>query len=156
MTRINVIPVEELADQHVMAEYRELTMVNASLRRTLLSKRGFSLDRIPQTYTLNAGHVTFFYDKGLFLRHRYESLVEELRRRKYNVNPAERTVDWSVFCQYTESLNRNWKPSKADQAINVERLIIRMEQKVSWYRYYGVAIDGDFVKKMKEKYLGLL
>lgn len=27
MTRINLIPVEELTDQHLMAEYRELPMI---------------------------------------------------------------------------------------------------------------------------------
>ena len=52
MTRINIIPVSELYDQHLIAEYREITMVPAALDRTLKSK-------IAQQYTLNKGHVYF-------------------------------------------------------------------------------------------------
>ena len=38
MTRINIIPTTELADQHLVAEYRELFMVGSALQRTLKSK----------------------------------------------------------------------------------------------------------------------
>ena len=38
MTRINIIPTQELADQHLVAEYRELFMVGSALQRTLKSK----------------------------------------------------------------------------------------------------------------------
>lgn len=155
MTRINCIPVEELADQHLMAEYRELPMINASLRRSLLSKSQAGMKTIPAEYTLNAGHVKFFYNKGLFLRNRYEELIAELKRRKYNVNPAERSVDWSVFCMYDKSLNANWVPKLRDQRINVERLILRLEDKVSWYKHHRKPIDNEFVRNMKEKYIGL-
>ena len=40
MTRINVIPVDQLTDQHLVAEYREMLMVPASLKRSLGSKNG--------------------------------------------------------------------------------------------------------------------
>jgi deoxyribonuclease (pyrimidine dimer) len=53
MTRINIIPVEELMDQHLVAEYREITMVPASLARTLLPKTGLEYKKIPKSYTLN-------------------------------------------------------------------------------------------------------
>ena len=36
MTRINIIPTEELADQHLVAEYRELFMVGSALQRLSL------------------------------------------------------------------------------------------------------------------------
>ena len=62
MTRINAVHPTVLTDQHLMAEYRELTMVMGSLKRSLNSKNG--LPPIPEKYTLNAGHVTFFYNKG--------------------------------------------------------------------------------------------
>ena len=67
MTRINIVPVKELMDQHLIAEYREITMVPASLSRTLASKKGLDYSKIPKNYTLNRGHVYFFYDKGLYL-----------------------------------------------------------------------------------------
>jgi len=37
MTRINIIPTEELADQHLVAEYREMFMVGSALQRSLKS-----------------------------------------------------------------------------------------------------------------------
>ena len=71
MTRINIIPVQELFDQHLIAEYREITMVPAALNRTLKSKGGLDLSKISSNYTLNKGHVYFFYDKGKYLYKRY-------------------------------------------------------------------------------------
>ena len=53
MTRINIIPVQELYDQHLIAEYREITMVPAALKRTLKSKAGLNYSKIPNNYTLN-------------------------------------------------------------------------------------------------------
>ncbi len=46
MTRINIIPVKELYDQHLIAEYREITMVPAALNRTLRSKNGLEKSKI--------------------------------------------------------------------------------------------------------------
>ena len=72
MTRINIIPVSELTDQHLIAEYREITMVPAALMRTLNSKSGLNKQKIGNKFTLNKGHVYFFYDKGLYLYNRYK------------------------------------------------------------------------------------
>jgi len=35
VTRINLVPTEELSDQHLVAEYREIFMVGSSLQRSL-------------------------------------------------------------------------------------------------------------------------
>ena len=37
MTRINLVPITELSDQHLVAEYREIFMVGPSLQRSLKS-----------------------------------------------------------------------------------------------------------------------
>ena len=87
MTRINVIDPIELTDQHLMAEYRELPMVMGSLKRTLASKTGFNPKKVPPKFTLNSGHVYFFYDKGKFLERRYSALIAELVRRGYSLDP---------------------------------------------------------------------
>ena len=75
MTRINIVPTEELSDQHLVAEYREIFMVGSSLQRSLKSpnwpKKKISL---PETFTLNAGHVSFFYNKGSFVNNQHEYL----------------------------------------------------------------------------------
>ena len=46
MTRINIIEPSELTDQHLIAEYREITMVPGSLKRTLVSKSGYQEKKV--------------------------------------------------------------------------------------------------------------
>ena len=83
MTRINLIEPNELTDQHLIAEYREITMVPAALKRTLNSKIGLRKDKISKKYTLNTGHVYFFYDKGLYLNKRYDEIIAEMKQRGF-------------------------------------------------------------------------
>ena len=68
MTRINLINPGELSDQHLVAEYREIFMVGSSLQRSMKSKSwSKTINNIPKNFTLNKGHVTFFYNKGKYL-----------------------------------------------------------------------------------------
>jgi deoxyribonuclease (pyrimidine dimer) len=85
MTRINVVPVEELSQQHLVAEYREITRLPGNLKKSLDRKgKPFNLLEIPPEYVLGPGHVKFFYDKMSFLQKRFESLVTEMLKRGYN------------------------------------------------------------------------
>lgn len=52
MTRINLIPVQELTNKHLIAEKHEITRVFA------LAKNSKS-PKIPNTYRTGTGHVTF-------------------------------------------------------------------------------------------------
>lgn len=136
MTRINVIDPTVLTDQHLMAEYRELPMVMGSLRRSLKSKNG--LHKIPDRYTLNAGHVKFFYPLGKFLERRYDALVQELTVRGYSIDPLSRSVDFAVF--YDNGLYSDWSPDVQSLQVNVDRVRQRILQKPDWYRYHGKKI----------------
>lgn len=80
MTRINLIPVEELTNKHLIAEKHEITRVFA------LAKNSKTNVKIPDTYTMGKGHVTFFYNKIKFVIQRYETLCNEVRRRDFNCN----------------------------------------------------------------------
>ena len=131
MTRINVIPVDQLTDQHLVAEYREMLMVPASLKRSLGSKNGMDKKRIPNQYTLNTGHVYFFYDKGKFLKERYDSLVNEMKKRGMKPDP-NRTFPTKVFKD--NDLYNSWKVTDRAVQINNERIIERINQKPDWYR----------------------
>ena len=137
MTRVNLVPPKELMDQHLLAEWRELKMVPASLRRSL---RGYSIDeilrRIPPKFTLGRGHVTFFYDKLLYLHRRYDYLVKELIARNFNL---EYTGD---FHKFTEDLpdefsNTLWIPNSVDIEVSRNRIKEKIALKPDWYRYYG-------------------
>jgi len=64
MTRINLIDPKYLCDQHLIAEIKEINQLSGSFRKSLSSKNGIDLNKISTTFTLNTGHVYFFYDKG--------------------------------------------------------------------------------------------
>ena len=132
MTRINIVPTQELSDQHLVAEYREIFMVGSALARTLKSpNRDKSLSSIPEKFTLNTGHVKFFYNKGEYLHKRYIALQEEMKARGMNPDPDR------VFKreQWPDELYNDWTPSEQEQAILRERLQERIDQKPDWYRW---------------------
>jgi deoxyribonuclease (pyrimidine dimer) len=126
MTRINVIPVSDLTDQHLMAEYRELPMVHAAARRSNPSKYVSSTK-----YTLNKGHVMFFYNKKKFLLNRWFELIEELYKRGYDIDPTSRVVDWTTLDKFEQI---DWTPDEHAISINLERIQERIAQKPDWYR----------------------
>ena len=131
MTRINIVPVTELMDQHLIAEYREITMVPASLKRTLLSKTGLDLRKIPNSYTLNKGHVYFFYNKGKYLANRYQLLVDEMKERGFNPD-RNRKFPTDIFKD--NELFNNWTPSQHEYDIIRKRIEQKIHQNAGWYR----------------------
>jgi len=135
LTRINIIPVEELTDQHLMAEYREIFMIGSSLQRSLNSKN-WDIKRIPKNFTLNKGHVLFFYDKGKYLFKRYDEIREELKKRNFKLDDHRHFKTSQFPIEYFN----DWKPTVEDQKIIRQRIEERILQKPEWYRHYGVSI----------------
>ena len=131
MTRINLIAVNKLTDQHLIAEYREITMIPAALKRTINSSKGLKLNKIPQHFTLNTGHVYFFYDKGKYLFKRYNLLINEMKKRGFNPDP-NRQFPVQIFIDY--NLFNDWKPSLTDLKIIKKRIRFKINQKPNWYR----------------------
>ena len=94
MTRINAdIDPKLLKRMHLLAELREITMIPAALSRSLMtSSKLIVLSRIPKKFTLNTGHVKFFYNKLEFLKNRFDRLADEMERRGYNPDRNRRTA----------------------------------------------------------------
>jgi len=135
LTRINILPVEELTDQHLMAEYREIFMIGSALQKSLSSPK-WDKKRIPKKLTLGTGHVMFFYDKGKYLCNRYEQIKNELTNRNFNLDKT-RTFKVSQFP--TEYYN-DWESTDRDRAILRERIEERIQQKPKWYRHNGKSL----------------
>ena len=132
MTRINIINPKELTDQHLIAEYREIFMVGSSLQRSLKSKNWEkTLANIPKKYTLNKGHVTFFYNKGKYLYKRYELLIEEMKNRGMNPD-SERKFKTE---QWPDELFNDWEPEPDDYNVIRARIKEKIEMKPDWYRF---------------------
>ena len=109
MTRINVVPVTELCDQHLFAEFRELSRIP----NTLVSGK-ISPDSAPLEYTLGKGHVKWAANHLAWLYNRYLVLFDECRERgysvtwKWNSQASEMFPDlWNDYTPTQEALNLN-------------------------------------------------
>lgn len=129
MTRINVIPVEQLTDQHLMAEYRELPMVLSAARRS--DPRNYQASN---RYTLNQGHVKFFFNKRKYLMDRWLDLIAELYNRGFKIDPASRTVHWRAADKFKQV---DWQPDDRAKQINLQRIEERINAKRHWYKFRG-------------------
>lgn len=132
MTRINSnLDPRTLTDQHLMAEYRELPMIPAALRRSLKTKtKNQVLHSIPEKFTLNKGHVTFFYNKLGFLKRRYESLQLELIDIGFNID-LDRPHNLDGF---DSDFYGDYEMTTKDYEIITERIQKRISEKPNWYR----------------------
>ena len=134
MTRINLVPPEELSDQHLVAEYREIFMVGSSLQRSLRSPNWEKTKKsIPKQFTLNKGHVKFFYDKGKYLSERYDELIKEMKRRQMSPDPLR------IFKkeQWPDELFNSWKPNDYDLKVIRKRITTKINLKPDWYKWNG-------------------
>ena len=132
MTRINSnVDPKTLKRMHLVAELREITMVPASLRRSLRTKtKEAVLKSVPANFTLNKGHVTFFYDKLLFLQLRFVALANEMTRRGYV--PDRTRIN--AFDGFDKDWYGHWTATEVDNAIVQERIDFRISQKPHLYK----------------------
>lgn len=134
MTRINLVDPTELTDQHLMAEWREIKMVPAALRRSLRTNTVSGiLKKIPSDFTLNKGHVTFFYNKIEYLKDRYKVLTSELMRRQFNISNTniEDIFDSGIPNEFKGS----YEPTTAAYEIIRQRIKEKIDMKPQWYKY---------------------
>jgi deoxyribonuclease (pyrimidine dimer) len=134
-------------DQHLFAEFREIKMVPKSLARSLAAARkrkhceaSFFYDfwgTIPKDFTLNKGHVSFFYDKGVYLSNRYLDLRLELTKRGINFDRTSQLDPDGVFGTLDHNFLNNYAPTPEALAIIRERIEQRLALRPGFYRYYG-------------------
>jgi deoxyribonuclease (pyrimidine dimer) len=125
MTRINVVPVEELCDKHLLSEFRELTRIPNNIL-----KGKYSLEGQPKEYTLGTGHVKFFYDKLEWLFMRYVDLHLECCKRGFNVQ----FIFPPVFA-FPANMCRDYVVTEQALSINRARIQERMPAKARWTEY---------------------
>lgn len=128
MTRINCIPVERLTDQHLFAEFREITRVS-TLAKPL---------RTYGQYTMGTGHIKFFYNKGEYLANRLVELQNEMDKRGiWQYTPK-------TYSMHPAGLNTDWQPDKLAKQTNLMRLSEKVIERPNFYRYYGKPVDVNF------------
>ncbi len=119
MARINLIPPKELCDQHLLAEFRELTRIPNAV-----AKGKYNLVGMPDDYKLGTGHVRFFFNKLMFLKKRYQDLYEECKVRGFNVKYI-----WSDSLPEDKNLWLDYIPTVNAIEVNRARIQERMPVK---------------------------
>lgn len=131
MTRINAgVAPSELKRAHLIAEWREITMVPAALKRSLHSKSiNEVLRSIPNDFTLNSGHVKFFYDKLVYLKQRMGRIEQEMRLRGYDVDMSR----YTAFDGLPKDFYNEWTETNSARQIVLERISLRISEKPHLY-----------------------
>lgn len=124
MTRINLVPVSELSDQHLIAEYRELPRV-FSYAKTLKDFKP-----VKGSYRLGTGHVKFFVDKLHFLNDRYAALHAEMNNRGFKTSYSSKSFDISI-----PDVQKKYVPTQKEIQISRERINAKIALKPDWYRW---------------------
>jgi deoxyribonuclease (pyrimidine dimer) len=127
MTRINIVPVKELCNQHLFAEWREMPRLVSNLEKSLNRKVPFKNTEIPPEYVLGKGHVKFFYDKFEFLYKRHKQLTEALLEKGYDIR-----ADSDIFKTVDKKWFNDWKPSTKEMELNRKRITDRMPKDARW------------------------
>ena len=132
MTRINLVQPAELSDQHLIAEYREIFMVGSALQRSLNSKNWERTKKnLPTKFTLNTGHVKFFYNKGKYLHKRYLKIILEMKIRGMSPNPNRKFKK----NQWPNEFYKDWEPKDKDIEIVKMRIQEKLNLKPGWYKW---------------------
>ena len=121
MTRINIVPVEELSDQWLIAEYRELP-------RAL--KGNISINDAPSNYTFGKGHMKWARKYALFTNKRMSDIVKEMDYRGFKHNFS---ADLSMYIK--EDMKNDYTPNLSDLQISKNRLIEKYNKKPNFYRW---------------------
>lgn len=134
MTRINIVPPEELTDQHLFAEVREIRGVPRALARSL-KKRGVPgvLAKVPADYTLGVGHMFFFFNKGFYLERRHLGLRMELLRRGITFDSSI-LFDPDGHYGTDAALQLDYTPTQEALDLIRKRIAERIIVKPEWYK----------------------
>lgn len=120
MTRINLIPPQDLCDKHLIAEYRELPRIAKIAKRKYETHPNFIP---PETYRMGPGHVLFFVNKGQWLSSRFTELVIEMNERNFFTS----YVFYPTIVHPVEWFN-DWVPSKEEIQISKNRINERLKK----------------------------
>lgn len=113
MTRINAsIEPKELPNKLLLAELREIKRIP-----NVIKSGRYSMDGQPKKFTLNKGHVKFFYNKNGYLLSRYTKLHSEALKRDFKVQDFSDA--WNGI---PSELMNSWSETKQARELIIERI----------------------------------
>jgi deoxyribonuclease (pyrimidine dimer) len=148
MTRVNTgILVEQLTDEHLIAEHREIKRFPSLFQARLIKYGIFKWNtNLTKEFTLNKGHVLFFIDKPIYTLTRYKQLHQECLNRGIKV--TDYSSNWDIYFNSIDIVQKNYinsyVPSKKDKQLLVDRISIRIkESTIKGFKYNRKSIERD-------------
>ncbi len=126
MTRINVVPVEELSDQWLRAEYRELPRC---------IKQNINTDNAPKKYCLGKGHMKWAKHHTIFLLVRYRDICAEMEYRGYKCSFSPYSLFELSFYSVKKKDDNCYLVLDDDIELNRQRLIERYRENPKAHRW---------------------
>lgn len=126
MTRINLIPVEELSDQHLLAEYRELPRV---------IKQKIDISNAPERYCLGKGHMKWAKKHTMFILYRYGEICDEMKYRGFKFNYECSDLSYYAMQHCGNEIYNMYSVNNEDIKLSLDRIIEKIKQKPTWYRW---------------------
>ena len=146
MTRLNIIGLSQLTDQHLFSEWREIKMVPKALARSLKARDAKDvLESIPDEFVLGKGHVSFFYNKGRYLNHRYNALTQELASRGVRYSANAKLDPEGTYARLGHHFNLGYAPTEEARRLIHVRIHERIMTKPDWYRFHGQPLSKTFL-----------
>ena len=126
MTRINLVPVEELSDQHLIAEYRELPRC---------IKQNIDISDAPEKYCLGKGHMKWAKKHTGFILDRYYEICNEMKYRGFKVNYPWEDLAYYAMQHCGDEIYNMYTPDEKAIAISKERLITKIADNYMFYKW---------------------
>lgn len=128
----------------MQAEYREIIRIPNAIHKLKNSKSKTENSKykfkIPKEFCLGTGHVTFFYNKLLYLHKRFLSLKDEMSRRGFANN-----LDDNMFKNLPPELYNDCEEINND--LSIQRIIERAGE-MKDIKYYSIPIALSDYKKL--------
>lgn len=143
MARVNVgVNPKYLADQHLVAESVEITMIIGSLR-----KNNFQIKSpVPVKFNLGKGHMNFFKTKIMYLKRRLEEVNKEMVERGFK--PGTK-ID---LRKIPSKFKNDWSPNMIDSNIIRKRINNKVNNKVNkFWRRRREKIDNNILSESIKK-----
>ena len=126
MTRINLVPPQELSDQHLIAEYHELPRC---------IKQKIDISDASDKYILGKGHMKWAKKHTVFLLIRFSDLWVEMLFRGFHPRHTPHSL---ILYAMENTHSQEWytyTPTYMDIELSRNRLIERYNKNPSFYRW---------------------
>jgi deoxyribonuclease (pyrimidine dimer) len=145
--RCNVgIDPKLLADQHLIAEYKELPTIVRSLIKNDFVIKGLK----PNKFCLGKGHINFFKDKLFYIFKRHEFVKFECLHRNFKCYSLSILTECGFHsveeCHtFIPQFWNDWRPSSEDSGIVMSRITNRLLDRYSkspyFWKLHGETLD---------------